>query len=1002
MRAEHLTTHKAIDFATNYNGVGSATVVNSILVGVTNCSMSHDFSDHTSWHATDVVNVFTNAGVGGRHYLIANSTNRNSAGPNINPVLKDTIQTLTTFPPKVTNGVVWSYAVYGPQAPPDNDGQLDRGYHYPIVDWLINSNGMSMPGSGLVISNASVAIDFSTSGNGFVLDGGGAFGSLGKPLQHNKFYCAPAIHEGPFPAPPSPAAIFRWSGDWSIPNIGFDCTDLIEILPGPYTLLDIGFDWFSFGFSNGEMAGVGIGSSGGSSSVSVNNSVVRGCSFSLTAYDHGEYGPLTASFSQNTLIGCGFSFTDNYYPIWHPDWSDGNDGYGVYQGGNSFNLYNNIFDNCSIDDPSWSGSSYYNPTANSYNGYIGCGGVAQLYNSGGNDVFLDALSYESGPRGKYYLPRQINGSADPLIDASWASAAAFLFFHQTTAAAQDKEKDSICDFGAHFMALAPPTTNDTVWVEDIVPGGATVPADSSVWTWIQGSPAPFSGSSAHQTALASGFHQHYFTNAATPLTILENDKLYCYIYLDSAHLPSEVMLQWLASDDSGWHRAYWGADDITTLGPRNYQGPLPAAGTWYRLEVPANAVDLEGRTINGMAFTLHDGQATWDHAGLLSIVQAKSAADSDGDSIADYVQDLNLDGAVSSGESPWLGPIITITAPADNSSFNTARIDVSATVAHNNPIRLAAVNGVSAFVTASGTPPVTHLTARGVPLISGESLVTATVLDSAGNAGSASITVAAAETLVEPVVLAATPTAGFGPLTVTFSVQANLSGVSHVLYDFDGDGTTDFTANDLTAVSHTYAAGDYLPAVTIQTSAGNFSSSGGFNGSSADRLVISVQPAPIVQTAISVATPVDLKVTSDGNIYVLSQSSPSKITEFNSGGTVLRLLSGAGTSPSGLDVDGSGNVYVAATGDNQILKFTPTSSSFQLDSTFGNSGHIGRDDKAAGSAQAEFSAPYDVAVTADNNSIYISDSGNHRIRKFSKTGTFQTGFGSFGRDMKLQ
>jgi hypothetical protein len=33
------------------------------------------------------------------------------------------------------------------------------------------------------------------------------------------------------------------------------------------------------------------------------------------------------------------------------------------------------------------------------------------------------------------------------------------------------------------------------------------------------------------------------------------------------------------------------------------------------LEVPASLVGLEGLTLNGMAFSLFDGKATWDRAG---------------------------------------------------------------------------------------------------------------------------------------------------------------------------------------------------------------------------------------------------------------------------------------------------------------------------------------------------------------------------------------------------
>jgi len=42
---------------------------------------------------------------------------------------------------------------------------------------------------------------------------------------------------------------------------------------------------------------------------------------------------------------------------------------------------------------------------------------------------------------------------------------------------------------------------------------------------------------------------------------------------------------------------------------------LPGTGQWVRLTVPASSVGLDGATINGMAFTLYGGRATWDHAG---------------------------------------------------------------------------------------------------------------------------------------------------------------------------------------------------------------------------------------------------------------------------------------------------------------------------------------------------------------------------------------------------
>ncbi|MBK7791996.1 MAG: hypothetical protein IPJ62_05370 [Betaproteobacteria bacterium] len=164
-----------------------------------------------------------------------------------------------------------------------------------------------------------------------------------------------------------------------------------------------------------------------------------------------------------------------------------------------------------------------------------------------------------------------------------------------------------------YVAVA--TTATTVpWIEDAVPQGASLIADVDSWQWAGSNPAPFSGTLAHQSALAAGIHQHLFYNATptTTMAVGAGDTLFAYVYLDPANPPDTVMLQW---NGGTWeHRAYWGADRIpwgTDGTPsRRSMGALPAAGQWVRLEVSAAQVGLEGRTVNGMAFTLHGGRAT--------------------------------------------------------------------------------------------------------------------------------------------------------------------------------------------------------------------------------------------------------------------------------------------------------------------------------------------------------------------------------------------------------
>jgi hypothetical protein len=158
---------------------------------------------------------------------------------------------------------------------------------------------------------------------------------------------------------------------------------------------------------------------------------------------------------------------------------------------------------------------------------------------------------------------------------------------------------------------------DTVWVDESTPAGATIGGNSENWNWITSNPTPSLSNSVHQSNIVAGMHQHFFGGAPTGLVINPGDKLFAYVYLDPANVPSELMLQW---NETSWeHRAFWGADQIVFGTPgtesRRSMGALPPVGKWVRLEVPASAVGLEGKTINGMAFTLFNGRATFGRAG---------------------------------------------------------------------------------------------------------------------------------------------------------------------------------------------------------------------------------------------------------------------------------------------------------------------------------------------------------------------------------------------------
>jgi formylglycine-generating enzyme required for sulfatase activity/sugar lactone lactonase YvrE len=151
----------------------------------------------------------------------------------------------------------------------------------------------------------------------------------------------------------------------------------------------------------------------------------------------------------------------------------------------------------------------------------------------------------------------------------------------------------------------------------------------------------------------------------------------------------------------------------------------------------------------------------------------------------------------------------------------------------------------------------------------------------------------------------------------------------------------------------------------------------------------------LAETA-SFNNPTDVAVDNKGNIYVLEYHKVRKISALGVVTTVAGLsipYREALNYPNGIAVDENENIYVADTSNQNIRKITPSGSI----STLAGSGseRSGREDGTG--LWAKFSSPTGVAIDTTGN-VFVSDYHNHKIRKITPAGLVTTlaGMGESG------
>lgn len=142
-------------------------------------------------------------------------------------------------------------------------------------------------------------------------------------------------------------------------------------------------------------------------------------------------------------------------------------------------------------------------------------------------------------------------------------------------------------------------------------------------------------------------------------------------------------------------------------------------------------------------------------------------------------------------------------------------------------------------------------------------------------------------------------------------------------------------------------------------------------------------------TAATFDTPVGIVVDASGNVYV-SEWGNDAIRRISGAGVVSTYVPGGSNSdldnPSGLALDSSGNLFVADRGSSTIKKVSTLGTVTTFAGIANSPGWFDSTDPA----QARFDSPQGLSIDSTNGTLYVADTGNHRLRKITQAGVVTT------------
>jgi sugar lactone lactonase YvrE len=142
-------------------------------------------------------------------------------------------------------------------------------------------------------------------------------------------------------------------------------------------------------------------------------------------------------------------------------------------------------------------------------------------------------------------------------------------------------------------------------------------------------------------------------------------------------------------------------------------------------------------------------------------------------------------------------------------------------------------------------------------------------------------------------------------------------------------------------------------------------------------------------TAAELQTPTGVAVDTSGNIFITESPTTGKIRKITAATGIISTFAASIPLPRGVDTDSAGNVYV--TTGQTVVRYPAAGGAA---TTIAGTGTAGSTGDGAAATSARLSSPYGVSLDASDN-VYIADTSNHKIRMVTAaTGIITTVAGS--------